>query len=314
MLDNRLLPKLVQKLSKKFSEVFADYKKSYPNVRDDDGRLFSTALELFLKFFKFVANDDLIDEENRFAGDCKKSKLYKNVTIEPHKPDALYWENPKTNALDSNIWWHRFFTDSVITSRLVGKNFIYPPNTPRLYIGYLTEVGGDKMDLITPIKLGNYGEKNPAGWFASKNIGALTEWLTYLYNEYGKTGRQYFKFAFNAYNDNPIKLKNASLHGNLGLVDLSAYKLVDDGNNTIYLTNLQPHNNEAEELRRWAIGLIPDYPNRRRVLAEFLTFKGVNNLNVIDEDNPKDDQHEDHEYLLFKEIGKVQKISEARQN
>lgn len=121
------------------------------------------------------------------------------------------------------------------------------------------------------------------------------------------------KPVFNAYSDNPIDLKNNTLHGSLGLIDNGAWKFVSEHGEEIKFVEKIKTKPNASGNPFFAIGLIPDYAGKRRVLAEFLNFKGVRNVNVIDEDNPRTDKDEDHEYTLIKEIGKVNKVEEARE-
>lgn len=177
-------------------------------------------------------------------------------------------------------------------------------------------VGNVKFDETEVYDIGKqgYGARSAKAWFATKRIDELMEWLNWLNNNYSEYTRErkYVEPALNAYTTNPIKLKNDTLHGSLGLIDNSAWKFVtEQGEEVRFVDKIKIRPNDDGD-KFFAIGLIPDYTGKRRVPAELLNFNGIKNVNVIDEDNPKPDKDENHEYTLIKEIGKVNKVEEAK--
>lgn len=60
----------------------------------------------------------------------------------------------------------------------MAKNFLFQPNTPRLYIGYLKEIGNVEFDPDERYDIGlNLTPKTAKAWFATRRIDELTEWL-----------------------------------------------------------------------------------------------------------------------------------------
>lgn len=92
-LDANLVPRHESTEPRKFKDILAKYKRSYPNCQNDDGWFMQVALTIFLKYFKFCASDDFIDELSTHPGSNLRSRIYKNVGITPHKPDAVFWED-----------------------------------------------------------------------------------------------------------------------------------------------------------------------------------------------------------------------------
>lgn len=257
----------------------------------DKAKLTQEAIYLFHHYFGRVIIGEP-SEDWSYLGANERSKLHTRVTIKPHKPDALYWEDGRN--LRDDIWWSSLFTDNIFTSRLIGQNFIYPPNTPKLYISFLREIGKDKLEPNSQHTIENT-TKTAVQWFDSKNINELMKWLNQL-NTWWSTNTPKLKSilpAMNNYTTNPIQFKTDTLHGNLVLFDNSSHKLIDE--------------NETEfAINHGAICLIPDYGKHAWKIASGTTFPGVLNLNAVDNDNPAQDKNENHEYTIIAELGSTE--------
>lgn len=301
-LDNRLIPDYEKTEFKGFLNLMEPYLLKYGELTIDgqtktiDFNYFVSVLTIFNKYYGDICWNEKLFDKPRFLTDQRLGKLYSNVEVIRHDPDKMIWEHPETGVLSNDIWWSSYLNNFVFTQRLITRNFIYEPGTSKLYIAFLRKIGKNKLLSGTKYSIGKddkYPPKTPAFWFNTNRIDELTEWLSWLNNN-----PDYLDPTFNSYSDNPLKLKNPSLLGNLVLLDNSAFKFIDS-------------KGEDFSIHEGAFLLLPDYREKVYVLAEGVYFDGVQNLNVIDYENRKEDIDENHTYTLLKEIGSLEQKQES---
>lgn len=290
ILTPELLPSISEGEEINFKDIILPYIDKYSVSESERWDFYVVGLSIFFGYFgKICFNDEVLkNEEVNFLEGQKIGKIYRGVEIKPHKPDNMYWEHPRFGTLENKIWWKDYLNNFVFTQRIITRNFIFEPNTPKLYIAFLRKIGEIELDPNTKYSINKdslYPAKTPAQWFNTQRVDELMEWLNWLNNN-----PNYLDPTFNAYSDNPIQYKNTTLHGNLLLLDNSAFKFTDN-------------REEDFTMHEGAVLLLPDYRDKRYTLAEAVYFDGVTNLNVVEFENPKKYIDQNHTYTIIKEIG-----------
>lgn len=276
----------------KFKDLLNAYYSKYSLNNDQiKGDFFRTALGLFNDYFGHLAFGRKYVKDLPFATGKNKGAIYKNVKIKPHVPYKELVEYDDGTVFEGNIFKDKL-KSGVLGWDLGTFNYVFQPGSLHQSHFLITKYKAKITD-VSELAIGKFdwnGDKNKNFVQWINTIKDPGEFIRFLLEE--KHAQTFFTIGRpNSSSGYPLQFKNTNnLNGNLIILDESNHKLEDE-------------NGTQVNLHHGAVMLLPCYSTNKWVLAQGFEIPGIENLNVIEEENPTEDKDENHHYTVITECG-----------